>query len=44
MIYVFASILQIPVEGAEDDSCVTFVMHGECHTLGNALRYVLSKK
>ena len=27
----------------EDDTCLTFVLRGEDHTLGNALRYVLMK-
>lgn len=26
-----------------DDTCLTFVLRGEDHTLGNALRYVLMK-
>lgn len=26
-----------------DDTCLTFVLRGEDHTLGNALRYILMK-
>lgn len=27
----------------DDDTCLTFVLRGEDHTLGNALRYILMK-
>jgi len=31
-------------EGIQDDeSCLTFVMNGEDHTLGNSLRYIIMK-
>ncbi|XP_072040140.1 DNA-directed RNA polymerases I and III subunit RPAC2-like [Amphiura filiformis] len=30
-------------EDAADSTCLTFVLHGEDHTLGNALRYVIMK-
>lgn len=34
----------IPTSGAEEDeTCVTFVLHEEDHTLGNALRYMIAK-
>ncbi|XP_028408607.1 DNA-directed RNA polymerases I and III subunit RPAC2-like [Dendronephthya gigantea] len=34
----------IPTSGAEDDeTCLTFVLHEEDHTLGNALRYMIAK-
>ena len=36
--------LQVPVEDCDDDSCMTFVFTGETHTLGNALRYVVTMK
>ena len=31
--------------GSDDDqSCATFVFNGEGHTLGNVLRYILTKQ
>ena len=31
--------------GSEDDeTCATFVLHEEDHTLGNSLRYIIMKK
>ncbi|XP_076319436.1 DNA-directed RNA polymerases I and III subunit RPAC2-like [Tachypleus tridentatus] len=33
----------LPSENEEDETCVTYVLHGEDHTLGNALRYVIMK-
>ncbi|MBN3295986.1 RPAC2 protein, partial [Amia calva] len=35
-------LLQVQAEG-DDNSCVTFVLHEEDHTLGNALRYMVMK-
>ncbi|XP_028671815.1 DNA-directed RNA polymerases I and III subunit RPAC2 [Erpetoichthys calabaricus] len=32
----------VQAEGA-DESCVTYVMHDEDHTLGNSLRYMIMK-
>ncbi|XP_058856683.1 DNA-directed RNA polymerases I and III subunit RPAC2 isoform X1 [Acipenser ruthenus] len=39
---VFFSVLTVQAEGS-DDSCVTFVLHDEDHTLGNSLRYMIMK-
>ncbi|XP_071087882.1 DNA-directed RNA polymerases I and III subunit RPAC2-like isoform X1 [Haliotis cracherodii] len=37
-------LLEVIQTGEEDDeTCRTFVMHNEDHTLGNSLRYVLMK-
>lgn len=33
----------LPTDNPEDESCMTFVLHGEDHTLGNALRYMVMK-
>merc|ERR1719290_848771 len=33
----------VGVENIEDETCRTFVLHQEDHTLGNALRYVVTK-
>lgn len=33
---------KVEVAGS-DETCLTFTVHGEDHTLGNALRYVLMK-
>lgn len=33
---------KVEVTGS-DETCLTFTVHGEDHTLGNALRYVLMK-
>lgn len=42
---IFSNGLKIPTSGAEEDeTCVTFVLHEEDHTLGNALRYTITKK
>lgn len=32
-----------PQQESKDSSCTTFVIRGEDHTLGNALRYVVAK-
>lgn len=32
-----------PTTDPGDDSCVTFCMHNEDHTLGNSLRYIIMK-
>ena len=40
------SSVKIEVEAVKDgsgDTCCTFVIHDEDHTLGNSLRYVISK-
>ena len=36
--------LQAPLANEEDETCRTFVLHEEDHTLGNALRYIINKK
>jgi DNA-directed RNA polymerase I and III subunit RPAC2 len=33
----------LPTDHPEDESCMTFVLHGEDHTLGNALRHIIMK-
>ncbi|KXJ23972.1 DNA-directed RNA polymerases I and III subunit RPAC2 [Exaiptasia diaphana] len=33
----------IPTGDPDDETCATFVMHGEDHTLGNSLRYMIMK-
>lgn len=33
----------VSLEDPDDNTCVTFVLHKEDHTLGNALRYILMK-
>ena len=33
----------LKVNHSEDDTCQTFVFHGEDHTLGNSLRYMIMK-
>lgn len=38
-----SALSQVQADGA-DDGCVTFVLHDEDHTLGNALRYMIMKK
>ncbi|XP_070553896.1 DNA-directed RNA polymerases I and III subunit RPAC2-like [Ptychodera flava] len=35
--------LEVVQTEVEDETCATFVMHGEDHTLGNALRYMIMK-
>ena len=44
--YVCISITlyQAAVDTSEDETCQTFVMHDEDHTLGNSLRYIIMKK
>ncbi|KAK2188395.1 hypothetical protein NP493_133g02008 [Ridgeia piscesae] len=32
-----------PTDNCEDETCKTFVLHNEDHTLGNALRYMIMK-
>ncbi|KAI0224743.1 DNA-directed RNA polymerases I and III subunit RPAC2 [Lamellibrachia satsuma] len=32
-----------PTDNCEDETCRTFVLHNEDHTLGNALRYMIMK-
>lgn len=36
--------IQAAVDSSDDETCRTFVMHNEDHTLGNALRYIIMKK
>uniref|UniRef100_W5NCS9 DNA-directed RNA polymerases I and III subunit RPAC2 n=1 Tax=Lepisosteus oculatus TaxID=7918 RepID=W5NCS9_LEPOC len=36
-------VLEVVQAEGGDDSCVTFVLHDEDHTLGNALRYMVMK-
>ncbi|XP_014665829.1 PREDICTED: DNA-directed RNA polymerases I and III subunit RPAC2-like [Priapulus caudatus] len=33
----------LQLDDAKDETCRTFVMHGEDHTLGNSLRYMVMK-
>ncbi|XP_031561711.1 DNA-directed RNA polymerases I and III subunit RPAC2-like [Actinia tenebrosa] len=33
----------IPTGDPDDETCATFVMHEEDHTLGNSLRYIVMK-
>lgn len=35
--------LQVATGKEEDETCQTFVMHDEDHTLGNSLRYMIMK-
>merc|ERR1712179_255744 len=35
--------LEVVASTSEDESCKTFVLHSEDHTLGNSLRYVVMK-
>lgn len=39
----FLPLRQVQTEEA-DKSCVTFVLHNEDHTFGNALRYMIMKE
>ncbi|XP_069505058.1 DNA-directed RNA polymerases I and III subunit RPAC2-like [Ambystoma mexicanum] len=36
-------VLEMVQANGTDDSCVTFVLHEEDHTLGNSLRYMIMK-
>lgn len=36
--------LQVTLDDPDDITCMTFVLKGEDHTLGNALRYMILKK
>ncbi|KAM9316626.1 DNA-directed RNA polymerases I and III subunit RPAC2-like [Gastrophryne carolinensis] len=36
-------VLEMVQANGNDESCVTFVLHEEDHTLGNALRYMVMK-
>lgn len=36
--------LQMPTGSEDDETCATFVLHEEDHTLGNSLRYIIMKK
>lgn len=36
-------VLEMVQADGADDGCVTFVLHDEDHTLGNALRYMIMK-
>ena len=42
--YIQKLIFQAPTDNCEDETCKTFVLHNEDHTLGNALRYMIMKK
>eukprot|EP00118_Oscarella_pearsei_P000598 m.5336 g.5336 ORF g.5336 m.5336 type:complete len:132 (+) comp12906_c0_seq1:334-729(+) len=33
----------LPTENPDDETCMTFVLEGEDHTLGNSLRYMIMK-
>ena len=35
---------QMPTGSEDDETCTTFVLHEEDHTLGNSLRYIIMKK
>ena len=35
---------KLRVEGSSDETCATFIVREEDHTLGNALRYVMAKR
>ena len=35
---------QMRTGGEDDETCSTFVLHEEDHTLGNSLRYIIMKK
>lgn len=35
---------QLTLDDPDDSTCMTFVLHDEDHTLGNALRYMIMKK
>ncbi|KAG8448363.1 hypothetical protein GDO86_015448 [Hymenochirus boettgeri] len=37
------SVLEMVQAQGNDESCVTFVLHEEDHTLGNSLRYMIMK-
>lgn len=34
----------MPTGDPDDETCATFVLHEEDHTLGNSLRYIIMKK
>ena len=34
----------MPTGDPDDETCTTFVLHEEDHTLGNSLRYIIMKK
>jgi len=34
----------MPTGSEDDETCATFVLHEEDHTLGNSLRYIIMKK
>ncbi|XP_061454808.1 DNA-directed RNA polymerases I and III subunit RPAC2-like [Rhineura floridana] len=36
-------VLQMVRADGSDNSCITFVLHNEDHTLGNSLRYMIMK-
>ncbi|XP_005994788.1 DNA-directed RNA polymerases I and III subunit RPAC2 isoform X1 [Latimeria chalumnae] len=36
-------VLEVVQAGDSDETCVTFVLHEEDHTLGNSLRYIIMK-
>ncbi|XP_069068229.1 DNA-directed RNA polymerases I and III subunit RPAC2-like [Pleurodeles waltl] len=36
-------VLEMVQASGTDDSCVTFVLHDEDHTLGNSVRYMIMK-
>lgn len=35
--------IEIIARDPNDDSCITFCIHGEDHTIGNSLRYIIMK-
>ncbi|XP_060084084.1 DNA-directed RNA polymerases I and III subunit RPAC2-like [Ylistrum balloti] len=37
------NLLEVIETDNEDETCRTFVLHGEDHTLGNSLRYIIMK-
>jgi len=36
-------VVKVRVEGGYDETCAVFNIHGEDHTLGNAVRYMVMK-
>ena len=42
--YIPCVCVQLSMDDVDDVTCVTFVLRGEDHTLGNALRYIIMKK
>lgn len=43
-IWSIVSSFQMPTGSEDDETCTTFVLHEEDHTLGNSLRFIIMKK